>query len=93
MNYKKQISFDEWDNTEKRLELIKQSNRVSTFWPTEEEMEIMRENPRRWIILACYLYEQGDKPTTDDELVGKRMVQQFINDHLELSDDEPVDEP
>lgn len=61
---------------------------VETFYPSLEEIDEMEKDPDRWIFLAIYLYEHGEKPETKDEEYRRKTLLHFINEHLEIVDDE-----
>ena len=52
----------------------------------------MEAEPERWMAFACYLNEQEEPPRTQEEMLGKSKLRDFINHNLELIDDEETEE-
>ena len=59
---------------------------------TPEQVEVMKDDPERWMKFACYLNEQEAPPRTQEELLGRSRLRDFINHNLELIDDEGEEE-
>lgn len=76
------ISYDTYDAF---LEVCDQID-GPTYWPDLDDIEIMRENPDKWISFACYLWEKGKKPQSKEEQYRKKNLFLFIQDTLELCD-------
>lgn len=82
------MTFSEYDRL---LEVFKDVE-LKPFWPTAEQVKVMEADPERWMKFACYLNEQEDAPRTQEELLGKSKLRDFINHNLELIDDEEEEE-
>lgn len=83
------ISYDTYDAF---LEICDRME-SPTYWPDLDDIEIMRENPDKWISFACYLWEKGQKPQNKEEQYKKKNLFLFIQDTLELCDDgDPIQE-
>lgn len=78
------MTFSQYDRL---LEVFKEVD-LKPFWPTPEQVEVMEADPERWMRFACYLNEQEESPRTQEELLGKSRLREFINHNLELTDDE-----
>ena len=59
-----------------------------TFWPPIEDVDLMEEDPEKWILYACHLEEHGVPPKTKEEEYRRKTLRGFINRHLKLCDDE-----
>ena len=53
----------------------------------QKDIEKMEEDPDRWILFACYLYE-GRTAKTTEQKYSKKNLQEFIHRHLQLVDSE-----
>ena len=82
------MTFSQYDRL---LEVFKDVN-MKPFWPTQEQVEVMKDDPERWMKFACYLNEQEAPPQTQEELLGRSRLRDFINHNLELIDDEGEEE-
>ena len=74
------LTFDQYDN------LLEQFDNVDivTVYPTLRQIDLFEENPTKWIISCCYMYEKGVPPVSKDEEYRKKTLGQFINKYLEL---------
>lgn len=75
-----QMTFDEYDQMLEKFERI-DTNKV---WPTPEQIEMMGQEPDKWISFLCYLVEQNEEPETVEEKTSRKMMMAFLNKHLEL---------
>ena len=82
------MTFSQYDRL---LEVFKDVN-MKPFWPTPEQVEVMKDDPERWMKFACYVNEQEAPPRTQEELLGRSRLRDFINHNLELIDDEGEEE-
>lgn len=55
-----------------------------TFYPSPTQIEIMEQNPDKWIIYAIYLCDCGKKPETKADKYGRKLLQDFIYNHLTI---------
>lgn len=82
------MTFSEYD---RMLEVFKDV-KIKSFWPSPEQVKVMEAEPQRWMQFACYLNEQTEPPRTQEELLGRSRLRDFINHNLELVDDEEAEE-
>lgn len=82
------MTFSQYDHL---LETFKKVD-IKTFWPTPEQVKVMEADPERWMQFACYLNEQEEAPRTQEELLGRSKLRDFVNHNLELIDDEQEEE-
>lgn len=78
------MTFEQYDKLLEKFEHV----HVSTYYPTPEQIEIMEQDPERWIVYACYQYEKGGNPRNSAEKYGRKNLMKFINKHLVLVDAE-----
>ena len=71
------------------VKIQKKFNKINTyrFWPNPNQIEIFEKNPEKWILFACYLYDCGEKPTTQAEHYSKKLLHEFIKENLIIYDD------
>lgn len=74
------LTFDQYDNVLEQFDNID----VITIYPTLRQIDLFEENPRKWIITCCYMYEKGVPPVSKDEEYRRKTLGQFINKYLEL---------
>lgn len=77
------MTFDEYVKESDRFEQI----HTKTFWPTPLQIEKFEENPDKWLMFACYLYECGKPPKTKAEMYHKKILKAFIDENLDIIDD------
>ena len=82
------MTFSDYD----RLVEVFKDVELKTFWPTPEQVKVMEAEPERRMAFACYLNEQEEPPRTQEEMLGKSKLRDFINHNLELIDDEETEE-
>lgn len=75
------MTFDEYDILMEKMEKLK----LYTFWPTLSDIDLFLEDPLKWIVVACYLYEFGAPPKNKDEQYRKKTLYQFIQKYLFLT--------
>lgn len=74
------LTFDQYDDLLEQFETVD----VATVYPTLRQIDLFEENPKKWIISCCYMYEMGVPPVSKDEEYRKKTLGQFINKYLEL---------
>lgn len=84
MSGKTQLTFNEYDHI---LDIFEKMNSPA-YWPTLEQLDIMREKPEEWILFACYLSEKAKEPKNNTEKYSKKNLSAFIHEYLELVDEE-----
>ena len=82
------MTFSDYD----RLVEVFKDVELKTFWPTPEQVKVTEAEPERWMAFACYLNEHEEPPLTQEEMLGKSKLRDFINHNLELIDDEETEE-
>lgn len=80
------MTFDEYDAY---LEAFKKM-KTPTFYPSPLIMEHFDPNDRNWILFACYLYECGKKVKNKAESYSRKTLREFINENLELYDEQEL---
>lgn len=78
------MTYDQYDELLDLFEKVKAGEKVPTFWPTVEQIDMFEKDPKKWIKFCCYLYEENPAPRTHEEKYSKRNLSGFINRHLEL---------
>lgn len=76
------MTFDEYDEIMDKFD--KMSEHIC--WPTEEQIEMFRQDPSKWMLFCVFLYEKNPKPTTEEEKASKKAMMKFIGEELELID-------
>lgn len=66
---KLKISYDTYDVFLEVCDRIESP----TYWPDIDDIDIMRDNPEKWIAFACYLWEKGQKPQSKEEQYKKKI--------------------
>ena len=74
------LTYDSYDQL---LERFDQMN-APAYWPSLSELEVMEDNPDKFIIFACYLDSKCDLPKDSMERYSKHYLTKFINDNLTL---------
>lgn len=77
------MTIEEYDKISERFDGFK----AKKIWPSPKDIEKMEEDPERWILFACYLYE-GRAAKTAEQKYSKKNLQEFIHRHLQLVDSE-----
>lgn len=81
------MTFNEYD------EILEKFDKMSEHvcWPTNEQLDMFRQEPSKWLMFCIFLYEKNPKPQTEEEKESKKAMMKFINEELELVDDEEGD--
>ena len=74
------MTFEKFDH----ITELQSKIRSKTLWPDERQIQMMEENPKRWLEFACYLYEYGTPPATQEEAENKKKLAAFIHRNLTL---------
>lgn len=82
------ITFDEYDKMIEDFDNID----TPTMWPTLEQIDEFEKEPDKWLPFCVYLLEKGSSPTNKEEEYSKRTLNKFVNNYLELYDNEEVSE-
>lgn len=80
------MTFDVYDALVEKMQTLE----TPTLWPTSKQIEMMEEEPEKWISFLIYLSEKGEEPKNKEEEYGKKNVNQFLRDHLLLVDKEEI---
>lgn len=80
-----EMTYDAYDALMEDFGKIK--NKVPVYWPTVTQIDRFSENPGKWLMYCCFLYECNPAPDTAEEKYSKKNLFDFINDHLTLIDD------
>ena len=59
-----------------------------TYWPTVEDIDLMEKEPDKWILFCAFLLEHNNEPLTNEEKYSKKNLSKFVNNYLELIDNE-----
>lgn len=78
------MTYDDYDSYLEKFETMKSP----TYYPGVEQIDYMQKDPGKWLLFACYLYERGHKPKNKEEEYNKKTLLMFINEHLELVDEQ-----
>ena len=76
------ITYEQYDELTEKFEHIT----AKRFWPSPVTLEKMEQDPERWILFACYLYDFGEPPKTKAEQYSNKSLQEFIHNNLTLVD-------
>lgn len=76
------MTFDEYDKLIEKLKKVE----GSTYWPEISEIDLMAQNPEKYIVFACYLLEHNNPPQNNAEKYSKRNLLDFVNRNLELTE-------
>ncbi len=79
-----QLTFDQYDSLVEKFEKLE----VPTYYPTQEQIELMEKDPEKWMLYACFLSECGRKPKSKEEEYRRKGLLLFINTYLELVENE-----
>lgn len=82
-NIRLRMTFEDYDSFLERINGI----HTPVFWPGIEDLDLMEQDPKKWMLFACYLDEAGSDPKTKEELYRRKSLRQYINSHLELCDE------
>lgn len=77
------LSFNDYDLLLECFEKIKQK---TAYWPDPNAMALMEQNPDKYVLFACYLYEMNDAPRTAAEKYSRKNLSGFINSNLVLTE-------
>lgn len=82
--YMEKVTYDEYDKKLKKMRKMT----LEPYYPTLEEIDIFYRDPKRFLWFAVFLYENNPKPRTNLEHYSKKNLGFFINDNLELIEEE-----
>ena len=82
------MTFDDYDGLLERFESL----HTPTYYPSPSVMELFESNSERWLVFACYLYEFGKKPQNKTEEYSRKTLREFIDNNLELCEEECMNE-
>lgn len=78
------MTFDEYDQEVEKMKTIE----TATFWPTISQIDLFEKDVQKWIVFCYYLLEYNQPPQTNEEKYSKKNLSNFVNQHLELIDNE-----
>ncbi len=79
------VTFDKYDKTMEELE----KKKTTLTFPSVDEIDLMRENPKKYWKFASYL-EMHLKPVTNEEKYSCKNLKAFLRECLELIDEEDL---
>lgn len=68
------MTIEEYDKISERFDGFK----AKKIWPSPKDIEKMEEDPDRWILFACYLYEGRIAKTAEQKYSKKIFRNLFI---------------
>ena len=81
------MTFDAYDKEIEKMKNIE----TPTYWPTVAQIDMFEKDVEKWIIFCSYLMEYNDAPKNNEEKYSKKNLSVFVNQHLELVDDEDAE--
>ncbi len=76
------MTYDKYDEM---LELFEKLV-VKPYYPDPTEIDVMYQDPDKWVMFACYLYEKNATPKNQAERYSRENLKMFIDKHLVLED-------
>lgn len=76
------LTYKELDKYESAYEKME----IEPFWPNPNQLRIMENAPDKYVLFANFLYEKNPAPRNQAEKYSKKGLQEFIYQHLQLSD-------
>ena len=79
------MSFDEYDSLLAKFEAVPEKKQLLPYWPSTTQVDMIEENPERWLLLCLLFYEMNPEPKTPAEKYSRKNMRHFINSHLQLN--------
>lgn len=74
------MTFDEYDAFIEKIEEID----TPAFWPTPIQIEIMEEDPDKWIKYLSYVLEKCSPPEKKEDEYSMKNINAFLRKNLKI---------